>query len=509
MNALTRLPKLLAAIVLLWPAVAGAADLSVWPLTPYQVRVLLAVAHDAPLSPRLEASLSSALLARIEAVVGPPWNVSVAAPPAALRRDMLHGLDALQEKNIPIPSPEPDKILLVAVSVVPGGLKVTARDFDVHAREIGYPVTRRVWQIGSLCDASMDALLTAFAPIARIDRIEPDPKNKKDAMAVLRVKAAGLPMRDRNLKLVHPGDVFRPLVRFNNRDNKFFKAAQAQWSLCVAEKIAPEEVRCRIYTGMSREMQTKGKGRIEFLALRVQSPGGATLVVLQSRVEPKKPLAGCDVYAYPPGKKDAAALVGKTDRLGRLLVPALPGTLMRVLLFKDGSELLGKLPVVPGLERQLLAPIPNDDQRLGAEGFITGLQEELFDLIAREDPRRDGPCPHREEALRRSDGNDRRVAAFANRAAIRPAVGRRAGAARHQRRRHAEEDRHADERYAAVDRQVARSANHRQPGPRSPRREGRRRKVIPARNNGCLRLRTVGGNSCRRLAAPVAEKAGD
>ena len=57
---------------------------------------------------------------------------------------------------------------------------------------------------------------------------------------------------------------------------------------------------------------------------------------------------------------------------------------MRVLLIKDGSALLGKLPVVPGLERQLLAPVPNDDQRLAAEGFINGLQEELLDLVAHE-----------------------------------------------------------------------------------------------------------------------------
>jgi hypothetical protein len=384
MNVLTRLPKTLAAIFLLWPAAAGAADLSVWPLTPYQVRVLVAVSHEAPLTPRLAAALSDVLAERIEAVVGPPWNVTVAAPPPALRRDMLHGLDALPEKNIPIPSPEPDKIMLVAVTVVPGGLKVTARDFDVHARVLSYPVTRQVWQIGSLCDASLDALLTAFAPIARIDRIDKDPKDKKDLIAILRVKAAGLPIRDPKLQIVSPRDVFRPLVRFNNRDNKFIKATQAQWSLCVAEEISREEVRCRIYTGMRSEIPSKGKGRAESLALRVQSPGGATDVVLQSRVAPKKPLPGCDVYAYPPGKRDAVALVGKTDRRGRLSVPSLPGTLMRVLLFKDGSLLLGKLPIVPGLESQVFAPIPNDDQRLGAEGFITGLQEELFDLIARE-----------------------------------------------------------------------------------------------------------------------------
>ncbi len=384
MNVLTRLPKFLAAIVLLWPAVAGAADLSVWPLTPYQVRVLVAVDHTAPLTPRLEASLLNDLSARIEAVVGPPWNVTVAAPPPPLRREMLYNIDALQADKIPIPSPEPDKIMLIAVTAVPGGLKVTARDFDAHARVLGYPVSRPVWQIGSLCDASMDALLTAFAPIARIDRMETEGKDKKELIAVLRVKAAALPLRDPNLKLLQPGDVFRPLVRYNNRDSKFIKATQAQWSLCVVEKIAPEEVRSHVHTGMRSEMPTKGKGRAESLALRVYSPGGSTVVVLQSRVEPKKPLVGCDVYAYPPDKREAVALIGKTDRQGRLVVPSLQGTLMRVLLIKNGTALLGKLPIVPGLERQFTAPIRNDDQRLAAEGFINGLQEELLDLVARE-----------------------------------------------------------------------------------------------------------------------------
>ena len=46
MNVLTKLPTLLAAFVLLWPAAARAADRSVWPLTPCQVRVL--VAFDRP-----------------------------------------------------------------------------------------------------------------------------------------------------------------------------------------------------------------------------------------------------------------------------------------------------------------------------------------------------------------------------------------------------------------------------------------------------------------------------
>jgi hypothetical protein len=381
MNVLMRLLQLLTAVLLLAPAATQAADQSVWPLTPYHVCVFVAVAPEAPLTSRLEASLLADLTARIEAVVGAPWNLTVSAPPPALRRAMLYNIQALQAKDVPFGSPEPDKILLLAVKAIPGGLAVTARDFDVRTRTLNTPVTRRVWQVGSLCDAALDALLAAFSPLARIERLEVD---GKDNVAVLRVKAAGLPTRDPKLTMLRKGDVFRPVVRRNNRDNSFILATHAQWSLCAVEKITPEEARARVYTGMRGEIPTKGKGRAESLALRVISPGGSTAVTLQTRIEPKTPLAGCDIYAYPPGKKEAVTLIGQTDRQGRVSVSSTSDSLMRVLLVKNGVALLAKLPIVPGLERQLTAHLPNDDQRLQAEGFISGLQEELFDLVARQ-----------------------------------------------------------------------------------------------------------------------------
>ena len=58
-------------------------------------------------------------------------------------------------------------------------------------------------------------------------------------------------------------------------------------------------------------MPTRGRGRAESLALRVLSPGGSTTVVLQSRTDPKKPLAGCDVYAYPPDNRNGVRWLGR------------------------------------------------------------------------------------------------------------------------------------------------------------------------------------------------------
>ena len=290
---------------------------------------------------------------------------------------MLYDFGGMLAKQIEIPSTEPDKILLVAVGVVPGGLTASARDFDVRTRTLSAAVTRPVWQIGSLGDAALDALLAAYAPLARIESVEKD-------VAVLRVKSGGLPLRDPNLKLLCKDDVLRPIVRHNDRDNKFRDAVPAHWSLCSVDKIEPDMVKCLVFTGMRGEMATRGRGRAELLALKVISPGGGTTVLLESAAKPQSPLAGYDLYAYPPNDKKAAVLLGQTNRQGRLVVSPGGGSMMRVLLVKNGMRLLAKLPIVPGLEPLLTANIPNDDQRLAAEGFINGFREELIDLVARQ-----------------------------------------------------------------------------------------------------------------------------
>jgi hypothetical protein len=101
-------------------------------------------------------------------------------------------------------------------------------------------------------------------------------------------------------------------------------------------------------------------------------------------VEPKVPMAGCDAYVYPPGKKEAVALIGQSDRQGRLSLSPGKDSIMSVLLVKNGKTMLAKLPIVPGLQPRLMAELPKDDNRLKAEGFIGSLQEEIFDLVARQ-----------------------------------------------------------------------------------------------------------------------------
>jgi len=347
---------------------------SVWPLMPYEVRIEVAVDPQLPGGRELERNLCLALATRIETVIGAAWNAVVEPAAAPLHGALYRGLKELQPAQLSSTPEKLDKLLLLAVERTPEGMSVVARDYDVRTRTLSAAVAHPVWQVGELLHASLDALLSAFAPLGRVERIEKDE-------VVLRLKASGLPLSDRRLALVREGDVFRPIIRRNDQEGNFRAATPAPWSFFMVSKISPEETRCRLHTGMRSALVTRGRGRVESLALRVVPPEGATVLRLISRTEPKQPLAGYEVYARVPGGK-TAILLGRTDEQGCFTVNS-DGHLLRVLLVKNGTEPLARLPVVPGLERELTAEIINDDLRLRAEGFITGLQEELVDLVAR------------------------------------------------------------------------------------------------------------------------------
>ncbi|MGH7194914.1 MAG: hypothetical protein ACREJM_15470, partial [Candidatus Saccharimonadales bacterium] len=83
-----------------------------------------------------------------------------------------------------------------------------------------------------------------------------------------------------------------------------------------------------------------------------------------------------------PSDSPRTVLIGRTDGEGRLTIAADESPL-RILMVKHGADTLARLPMMPGLESELTADIPDDDQRLVAEGAIVGIQEKFVDTIAR------------------------------------------------------------------------------------------------------------------------------
>ena len=375
--------SLVLAAAVLWagvliPALGNpAAAQSVWELTPYRIQVLLATGPAAELTPELEADLRADLVTQVDTLIGAGWDVTVPAPadvPPALRRALISSVEALTVESLPEASLEFDKVIPLVVLPGVNGYRVTARELDVRTRTWSSPVTVTARQAAKLRDAAFHAVLEAFAPLAQIIAVE-------DRQVTLRLRAAGLPARDKSVRAVTPGDVFQPVIRYNDRGGEFDRITPVPWTYLTVEKAVRAELQCKLHTGLRSPLSSRRRGRVEPLALAVIAPGKPTRLTFKSRTNPEQVLPGYDVYSHPPDSK-TTTLVGRTDRRGGVLVEPAEHAL-RVLLVKNGGELLARLPLVPGMPGEIDAAIADDDQRLTAEGFITGFEEELVDLVTR------------------------------------------------------------------------------------------------------------------------------
>jgi hypothetical protein len=374
-----RLAACVAALTIACCSRAGAQ--SVWELMPYRVRTLIAFAPRPELTDRLRRRIEAYVSERVDVAIGAAWNMRIGPPPAELLGGMLGGLADVGLDDLPpeIMEGDEDKLLLVTIRVTDGGFSIEARDYDLHARLVGSLETRQIAGREELPGETFNALLAAFAPLAQIERVD-------EAKVVLRLRAASLTPLDPEIVWVRPGDVFRPIMRFNDRDGTLKRLMPLDWTFLSVAELSGAEVTCTMFTGLKNPLSARRRGRIEQLALLARPTGGSTRLELRSRPvagdpESSRPLAGYAVYAHPAGLPKTV-LLGRTDGHGLLTVPA-DESPVRILLIKHGGEPMARLPLMPGLEPVLRAEVPDDDQRLAAEGLIAGFQENFVDLIAR------------------------------------------------------------------------------------------------------------------------------
>ncbi|NLE39711.1 MAG: hypothetical protein GX621_16960 [Pirellulaceae bacterium] len=364
-------PPLIALGLLLGMAAAARAQ-SVWELTPYRVRLIVALAPSAELTSELAARVRQGLSERAEAVVGAKWDLEVLDPEPRLRHRILADVSALEFEDLPSDSDAFDKVVCVAVVPGPTGHEVQARELDVRTRVFSRVVRLPVWQTAKLLDTIFRAVIDGFTPLARV-------VGTQGQQVTLRLRAADLPTRDPSLPQVAPGDVFQPMIRYEDRAGKLRKAISIPWTFLVVEQCDDEAFTAALHSALTSPMSGRHRGRVDPLALAVRPTGDTTRVVLTGRVEPYPILANYKIYEQELNSRKTR-LLGQTDMTGAINVGRGDAPL-RLLVVKSGRVLLARLPVVPGLEPELTAEIRDDDQRLVVEGFANAMQFQLIDLI--------------------------------------------------------------------------------------------------------------------------------
>ena len=374
---LCRAPMLAVAIV--FAAIAPAAAQSVWELTPYRIRIVIAAGESPQLTPRLMTDLGADLVSRSDGLIGAAWDVSVDNAGPELARDVLDHPDTVTLESIPEDLLEFDKVMLLAIVPRYSEYRVIARELDVRTQTFNTSIELLASQTRTLSRTAFTAVLRAFAPLAEI--VPPDAEGAEEEEITLRLRASGFPARDPAYSPVVPGSFFRPIIRYDDRQGKPKRITIMPWTFLHVQDVSGSLLNCDVYSGIREPLGGRRRGRVSQLALAVINPHEPTRLVLKSRIDPERLLVGYDVHAQAPGSKKTE-LVGRTDRRGGVTIGP-SDSVLRTLYIKHGGALLARLPMVPGISDQLEVAIADDDLRLEAEGFITGVQQELVDIVSR------------------------------------------------------------------------------------------------------------------------------
>lgn len=354
---------------------AGAAHAqSMWEFDPYRIRLVIAFGASPSFTPELAQRAQQAMLDRVDAYIGAPWQIEASIAEQALRWRVATSLDDIDPTEVIAADQQFDKLWLVSVHDDATSLRLKFREYDVLTQHWGPTLEQACPRVEQLPECLFRGLLAVFAPLAEIESVE-------DRTAELRWRAGILPTRDSNVRFVAPGDLLLPFLRSTDRDGNTRKIQEIEWTYLVVDDAEGGKARATVYSGLRGPLARRKRGRIQQLALMMRHVPGNTELQALSRTADARPLAGYEVYAYGPASPETQ-LLGFTDSDGRIEVP--PGNSpLRLVLVKSGHELLARLPVVPGAQRRLQVRLIDDAPRLAAEGFIVGLQERLIDVVVR------------------------------------------------------------------------------------------------------------------------------
>ena len=369
----------LALVSVLAPSLSAQERETTWELTPYRIQLLIAAGPGSFVPRSLANDLQADLPARAAAVVGGAWQVEAAAAPPELRHALLHALADVTADRLPADARAHDKVILLAITESEAGVRASAREFDVTTGLWNSVVTRDATQPEQIAGAAFEAVLAAFAPLARIDAVE-------KGTATLRLKAGAIAKRDQGLAAVSSGSVFRPvLVALNDAGAIEAKTAQpVDWTLLTVTTSGGSIATCRIDSGLAGEPIPAYHPRRARLALGVAPSTTSTRLTLVSRSTGTEPLEGIEVFDIETAASGDSQrrLLGLSDRSGVVVIP--PGaTAMRLLDIRQGSQTLARLPIVPGMSAEVKLALDDDRQRLTIETPLAQAEDALVDLAAR------------------------------------------------------------------------------------------------------------------------------
>jgi hypothetical protein len=352
-----------------------------WDYAPYRIQAIVALDLPGSLAEQVNRELPTYLQHRVDAALSRAWSFNVQLAADELRQRLLAEIsDFTDDLPVEIPTHDNDKLLLVTVRWRPEGIQLVAREYDQYVKRWAMPTERQSRQPQRIPEQVFSLLWHSVAPLAQF---ELDPNNMDRVL--LRPRGSALARDKIDPPWTTTGEVFQPFLRRTTRGGELVKDGiqQVPWTCVEVDKQEADKTTARIHSGTRRPFGTRRQGRVEQVAIAIRSKPADTLLRLHSRTQPDKPLIGYEVLFKATAQPDEKPTpIGLTDRDGKLAIS--PGkSRVRTLYIKHGAQMLARLPIIPGAQRQVDVPLPDDDPRLAAEATLAALREDLIDVVAR------------------------------------------------------------------------------------------------------------------------------
>ncbi len=368
----------------------NAAEQKYWELSPYRVRLHLAVDDSQTPQPELGAKLVADLQQQIRATIYPLWTTKITLAKGEEKQRLLTQLAQLENDPTGNFDLEEltlgcDKQIFVTVVSTPLGMTLKSRELDCTTRRWGAVQQRQVRQTWMLSSQCFDLVCQTFSPLATIRPIQGDNKandKEKDKEILLRFRGSDLPQQTDLSFLTVAGEAYQPLMvrTSSSGEVKADSIRDIPWTYLALGEQKEDGWHAAVHTGTRRPFGVRRRGRIEHLALAIRKPTGATKVRFHARHDATQGLSGYEAFRREPTATDSQPM-GLTDTVGT--VEVLPGDSVVTLLFlRSEGQLLAKVPVVPGAKPVIEVPIADDTARLRAQASLTSLTERLIDTVA-------------------------------------------------------------------------------------------------------------------------------
>lgn len=351
-----------------------------WLFSPYRVQIFIQLENAAPLTEDDLAQLHKQLAERLSQVFGNRWELQVTGFPADLPAALLNLSPPPSPQELPArwkKAADWDKITVVNARKHGLGWTVQVREWDVPLEQWGPLVVVSTPNVGGLLDAMTEAVLRGHIPIGEVQVTE-------EQTVRLALRGGLLSGTDSHVPSSPLPALFVACARYEDREGN--ARAIIPLPFTVLKPVSSDEnagssgIACEVISGIRNPLSARRRGRVRIYARAAQPAlGKPTVLRLRSREQTQEPLVGYEIYTQENGE-GPLVFRGRTDPEGEITIPGSEVGWYLVSI-RHGRRLLARVPVVSGHNGPTELSLPNDDPRLVAETYLSGLQDELVDLV--------------------------------------------------------------------------------------------------------------------------------